>query len=857
MNGSEDEIRFGPFRLSRRKRSLTSETGPVGLGTRAFDLLVILLERPGKLLSKLELLDLVWPGVMVEENNLHVQMVALRRALGAQQSWIQTVPGRGYRFIGDIEQGEAELAATAPPVVAPVPAPPAVTAATNLPIELDALIGREAELAELQELAHHNRLLTIAGPGGIGKTRLAVALGHAVRPRFPGGVQLIDLGPLADGSLVEGTVAKALGLQIGSGAEPVEAIAAALGDRPTLLLLDNCEHLLGGVANFVARLLGRTAAVSVISTSQERLRVEGEIVYRLDPLALPPQGALDAGEMARFGAVALFVRRVEVADRRFRIGQDNSAAIAEICRRLDGIPLALEMAAARVPMLGIEGLRSRLGERLRVLTLGARTAAARQRTLRDTVVWSCALLDADDRAVFRRLGVFAGGFSAQAAAEILASDDGDSWAVEDALGRLIDKSLVVAEGGEIPRYRLLETLRMFAIEQLLEHGEQADFAARHAVWYDRCFARAYDAWEETDDAVWIAAAAPELDNLRAALNWALRAADRAPLAISLAGAASLLWEKLSLFAEGRGYLERAEAMIDDATPPALAARLYRHSGSLWHPSDRPRALAALQRAAAIYRALGDEEALGSVLALMGSIQSFLGAADEAVRVLRDARGLLEGSKRRKSLFNVLNNLGALACTTGEMAQARDLFEEAMLIARPWSARDREATVLVNLAEIEFNLGRTESAVNRGRKAAALLRAIGQQADLGWALVNLTAYLLASERPDEALEVWSEGFRLVRPVGGFILRAGLEQAALLAAGQGRLTDAARLAGFVDAGYRNAGETRQPTEQTVHDLLWGKLEPGLSPHELARLTRDGAGWTEAQASAFAAGEFAAVA
>lgn len=836
MGGGEDELRFGPFRLSRRRRELLDGARPVPIGARAFDLLLVLLDRAGRLTSKHELIDLVWPGLAVEENNLHVQMLALRRALGAHAGLIQTVPGRGYRFAGEI--AAAEPASPAPP--APVE--------TQLPAETARLIGREHELASLRATLRENRLVTLTGPSGIGKTRLAIALGHAMLAEFAGGARLVDLAPLTDPALVEGAVAAALGIRLAEGTPPAARIAEALGDRPSLLLFDNCEHLLAPVATLAAALLARCPGLVVLATSQEALRISAETIFRLDPLAVPPRGA-DA-DLERFGAVALFVRRVEAADRQFRLKPENSAAVAEICRQLDGIPLALEMAAARVPAFGVAGLAARLGERFALLTGGARTAAGRHRTLRDTVAWSFELLDPPDRLVFQRLGVFAGGFSAQAAAAVLAAPGEDEWVALESLFRLIDKSLVVVQPGDPPRYRMLETPRLFALEQLAAAGEPPNIQHRHAKYYAALFAQAYEDWEATEDSLWLARMAPELDNLRAALDWALAAPEATELAISLAGSAGLLWDKVALLAEGRRYVDRAAALISPQTPPAAQARLYRQIGNSWHASDRPRALAALERAEVLYRDLADRPNLGAVLALLGPMRSFLGAAAEAKAALLEARALLQDSGRRKSLLNVMNSLGVQAAIDGDMAGARDLFEQALAITRRAGARDGEVMVLINLAEIEFNLGQIDAAVERTGAAVAYLRQTGRQTDLAWALVNLATYLLIAARLDEAATVAREALEAVRPVGGFILRACLQQWALLAASAGQVEDAAILAGFADAGYASMGETREPTEQQVYDNLRALLRAGLSEPAITRLTLEGAAWTEAEATALAA-------
>jgi tetratricopeptide (TPR) repeat protein len=342
-----------------------------------------------------------------------------------------------------------------------------------------------------------------------------------------------------------------------------------------------------------------------------------------------------------------------------------------------------------------------------------------------------------------------------------------------------------------------------------------------------------------------------MDNLRAALDWGFRAEGDKTIVLSLAGAAALLWDNLSLVAEGRRYLERAEALIGDNTPPAVAARLHRQIGNLWHGSDRSRALASLKRSEDLYRQVGDAASLGSVLAMIGPIRGFLGASAAAAAALEEARALLETAGRPKSLLNVTNNLGVLAMINGDMPAARSMFEQALELTRRSGARASEVLALINLAEIEFNLGEIDPAVERTSMAVGYLRAGGQQTELGWALVNLAAYLLIAGRLPEAGRAASEALHLVRPMGGFILRACLQQWALLAASGGRLAAAARLAGFVDAGYQAGGESREPTELRVYHDLQAFLAR-LPEAERARLGREGAAWSEAQAASFAVEE-----
>ena len=840
MEVGRDELRFGPFRLSSRQRVLTGPEGPVSLGGRAFDLLAVLAASPGRLFNKHELIDLVWPGLAVEENNLHVQMVALRRALGGRQNLVQTVPGRGYRLVGDAPE-EAPKPAPPPPIPTEPPARPAE-------FTRPALVGRDHELADLRRRVARNRLVTITGPSGIGKTHLALALADSLLTEFAGFVRIADFAPLTEDSRVEAALIAALGLRLNEGMSRPQALAQALGQRRALLILDNCEHRLAGIAPLAETLLATCPSLSLIATSQEPLRVQEEAAYRLTPLALPPPNAATPEEIAGYGAVALFLRRVEAADRHFRLDAANAAAAAGICRSLDGIPLALEMAAARVPALGLEGLRSRLDQRLRLLTAGRATAAARHRTLRATIAWSDELLDPADRQLFHRLGVFAGNFSAAAAA-ILRQNDEDEWAILDALGRLVDKSLVVAEPGTEPRYRLLETPRLFALEQLAASGGQAACRFRHAAYYTALMEQAHADWETTEDAAWLALYAAELDNVRAALDWALSAEGDAELAVTLAGTAALLLEKSSLLAEGRRYLERAEEVARTGFSPNRA-RLFRQTGNLWFSSDRPRALAALERAAALYDELGETVERGAALALAGVIHSFLGARDQAKALLTLARELLAGAKRPKTLFNIYNNLGVIAAMEGDFRGARDSFEQALRLARRLSARQSEVTALINLAEIEFNLGEIDLAVERANAAIAFLRDDELHNDLGWALVNVATYLLIAGRYDETRNAAREALSLVGPVGGFILRVCLQQCALLAASAGNPKEAARLLGFVDAGYQAAGELREPTEQLVYDALSEKLRTTLTPAALRQLAEEGASWSEDAAAMAAA-------
>ncbi len=856
----DDVIAFGPFRLFPAYRRLEKAGVPVHLGDRALEILLILIEHAPEIVGKAALLAEVWPGVTVDEGSLRVQMTALRKALGDGESgvrYVSTVQGRGYCFVSSVLRSKSPPRGVHTLVTSRVEGemrPRLVARAepqTNLPQRPAAVIGRVSEVAELRDGIEANRLVTLVGPGGIGKTRLAIELGWLLAGQFPDGVWLVDLAPVTDPAVVVSATATVLGVALRDAKTPVDAIATAIGRQSLLLILDNCEHLIGAAADLVAALLARAPGLSVLATSQENLHVPGEQIYRLNPLALPPSGAVSrtssVSRIADFGAVALFVERARAADRRFALDAGNAAGVAEICRRLDGIPLALEMAAARLPLLGVEGLLARLDERLRMLTTGAHTVDARHRTLRNMVDWSHGLLDPSDQKVFRRLALFSGSFSLEAAIAV-ASDNAEDWDIIDALGRLIDKSLVTAETGERPRYRLLETLRLYALQELGRQGEIDIIAERHARYFTELFGRS-DALAETEPEIgWLKVYRPEIDNVRAALDWALAAPERAAIAIALVGTAALLWQVLALFAEGRGYVTRALALVDGATPPKAEARLLRSAGGLWYNSDRPWALAQYERSVALYRRIGDRLDLGTILSAIGSLYASLGRNDEAKATLHEAEEILTASDRKRSLFNVMNNLGTLAGFMNETDEARRSFGRALDLARSVKDVSRESYILMNLAEVEFVLGSIDRALERARESVSGLRSTDRRSFLVLGLINLGSYLILRGDLPEARSIAEEALLVANEEGGFVVRVCLQQWALLGALDGRFAEAARLLGFVDEGYAASGEIRQPNALQIHGRLLDLLEAALPGAEIQAYAAEGAGWSEAAAVAF---------
>lgn len=846
----EPAYRFGDFELLPERMILLLRGQRVKVSKRALNILKILVEHRNRAVSKDELLSLGFPGVTVEEQNIVVHISALRRILG--QSVIKTIPGLGYHFVADIERDGAAAAKPGPGQEGDLP--PVRLGTDSLSVCETELIGRTLELAELFDIMTDSRLVTLTGPGGIGKTRLAIEIGLLSRSLFGRDAWLVDLAPLTSAALVETTAAGVLNVELGRGQTAVEAMATALAGKNGLLIFDNCEHLAAPVTALAVDLLNRLPRLSVLVTCQEVLGVAAESVYRLEPLTLPPAGASDEApvsveEIRRFDAIKLFIARAQAVDRRFRLHADNAEAIVAICRGLEGIPLALEMAAGRLSLLGAEGLRARLGERLKLLVGKPRLGRSRYASLHAMVDCSHSLLDAADRRVFRRLAVFRGSFSLEAAMSVAAEAGTGTWDTVDALGRLIDKSLVRVEGGTSPRYRLLETLRLYAAEQAVLRGDSALIAARQARYFRDLFDEADLAWESIADAEWLERFGPEIDNARAALDWALATPEQGEIAVALAAALAPLWYAAGLLQEGRRYVEQALKLIDETARPAEAARLLRRNGDLWRSTSSLTALGWLERAAALYCRLDDRLSLASVMGAIGGCSAFLGEIDRAEAALAEALPVLATGERPKSLYNVLNNLGILAGLTNDNDRAEISFGKALEQARVLKDVLRESNVLGNLAEVAEARGDLGEAINRAGEALRRARLVGRRSFLARSLLNLASYLLLDGRLAPARAPAEEALELASREGGFPARLSLQQWALIGAMEGRFAAAAGLLGFVEAAFAGARETRQPTEQHLADRAMTLVARALPSAERDVAVQSGAGWTEAHALAFA--------
>lgn len=576
-----DILSFGPFRLYRRQRVLKCKGAPVKLGSRAFEILLALVDNAGEVVSHKELLARVWPGVFVEAVSLRFHITALRKALDSAESgsrYLTTVPGRGYCFVAAISReandGEVEEVDDALVTHAPPPAP-------------GRMVGRDDTVREVCANLTAQRFVTIVGPGGMGKTTVAVSVAHQLLDDFRGAVCFVELSPLSDPRLLAGTVASAFGLAVQT-QDPTAMLVAHLRGRRILLILDNSEHLIADVANLAQRLFDELHELYILVTSRETLRADGEYIYRLPPLESPPEKeSLTIAETLAFPATQLFVERMaRSGGKRTALSAEDARMVGDICRKLGGIALAIELAAGLVEAYGIRQTAKLLDSRFALLWPGRRTAPPRHQTLSATLDWSYNLLSDTERAVLRRLSVCIGGFTLEAAQSVAGAPGVKDEEVFDAVDGLFTKSLIAADAsGPRTRYRLLDTTRVYAATKLAESRERDTVRHRHALYFRDALQRAGET-ERTLPGAPMALAA-DIDNVRAALDWALSPHGDAELGIDLAALSVPLWMGKALLTECRDWMTRASRVpVMDAAPTrqqlviqlALASALVLTSG---------------------------------------------------------------------------------------------------------------------------------------------------------------------------------------------------------------------------------------------------------------------------------------
>ncbi|HKE40346.1 MAG TPA: winged helix-turn-helix domain-containing protein [Casimicrobiaceae bacterium] len=843
--------RFGRFELRPGERVLLADGAPVTLGARAFDLLVAFADRPGTLITKDDLLATVWPGVVVEENNLQVQVSTLRKILG--QSALATIPGRGYRFNLPVASAKADadtatVTGTEPTDGASDQGPPS-RAHTNLPSRLPLLYGRAADVAAIVALLREHPVVTVTGSGGIGKTRVAQAVAKQILTEaatdYSDGVWWVELAALADGELVPSAVAEAMGLRIPGERPTALALRSQLAAQRILLVLDNCEHLADAVASLIDAVTSGAPHASVLVTSQETLKATDEHVYRISGLAVPAD--TDVEHASQSGAIELFAARAQAADPRFTLTATNLPAVVEVCRHLDGIPLAIELAAARLPLLGVEGLRARLHERFNLLTGGARVVLRRHQTLRATLEWSHALLTPDEQTVFRRLGGFAGGFSLEAAQHVASDEHIDPWTTLDHLGALVDKSLVLAEGDAVPRYRMLETTRAYALERLTEAGEMQATLRRHAHAMLALLEplEQYE-WRRPASAGIVPEAKVELDNVRAALEWADKAND-GPLAVALASVTHSVWWSSSHMAEGLARCLAVRRHVDSGVSATIAARFWLTIAKLGLYSTRRESYDAAVRATTLYRDLKDDQRTFEALtfaAVQGtrfaSVVEMGAELDEAAQLERQDWPARQRAK-----------LAFARCfwfaRQGRIDEALASAHQQVAICREGGVELAALYAMSNVTLMEVLLGRWQEALDQSRACIARLYELGADTGAGHLYHSEMLALLMLDRSDEALAAARNAYpRLVHEGDQYRLLLPL---ALINALAGRLEAAARIIGFDGAAQTRSGENASIVAEELHGRLDPLLAARLSADDRQRLAAEGAAMHEVDAFSLA--------
>ena len=668
----------------------------------------------------------------------------------------------------------------------------------NLPAELTSFIGREREQEEVKDALAKSRLLTLSGIGGIGKTRLSLQVAADVASDYPDGVWFVELAPITDAGLVPQAVASVLGVKEEAGRSLGESLVDHVRDRQLLLVLDNCEHLVAACAELVRRLLQAGPKLKVLASSREALRISGEKVFTVPPLSLPDsKGGISADSVLRFESVHLFVERAKSLQPSFRLSDRDAALVAAICQRLDGIPLALELAAARVRALSIEEIAARVTDRFRLLTGGDRTAQPRQQTLRAMIDWSYDLLTEKERVVFRRLAVFVGGWTLEAAESVVSWGDVEASLVLDMLADLIEKSLVVIDAGG--RYSLLETVRQYADERLTHAGEGDVARARHLGFYVSLAEAARPHFDGPGEATWVTRIDLERENLLAAHAWCDHAPDGAALGLRLVHAVHRYWHPRGLMGLGHRV--------------AIAA--------LARPGAQGR---TLERSRGLFEA--------------GQLCGFMGRYEEAKVLLDESLAIARDFGDRFQIAKVLQPLAMTASELGDLAAARHYVEEAVELARALGDKHELTTAINGLAQLHRVDGRLDLAEPLYEQAIALARELGDRELVAIGLLNIAMVWIGRDAGARAYGALSEAIAAAQALGNKAVGQGaLDVVTGLAAWRGEHERAARWFGAAQAQMLETGLQRDSIDQVFLTPLIDRSRAALGNAAFAAAESEG--------------------
>jgi non-specific serine/threonine protein kinase len=761
-------FRFGDFELDTGAYELRRKGRGLRLARQPMDLLLLLVEHPRALVSREEIATRLWkPGVFTDmDAGIHTAVLRIRQVLrdsAESPRFVETVPGKGYRFVAAVTRvptwNGGDDAVT--------PERPAPARRDNLPYELTSFVGRRQALADVRKLMASSRLVTLIGTGGVGKTRLAARLVREVVPQFADGVWLIDLASLTAPNLIAQTIAVHLGIRESADRSEREALFQFCRTRALLLVLDTCEHLLDGCAELVETLLRSAPQVQILATSREPLRVPGEMVYQVPSLSLPDASASLAEEaLTRFEATQLFVERARASLAQFTPAIDDVPAIVGICRHLDGIPLAIELAATHIAAMPPAEIEARLTDRFRLLS-GSRTTVMRQRTLEATIDWSYQLLPPAQQSLFARLSTFAGSCSLEAAAAIC-GDGMDVFATGDLLSALVDKSLVVLEripGGQ-QRYRLLDTMRQFAYERLVQAGEADRLLERHFRFFHAQFRDALPILNGHGQAAYLKQLHVEEQNLRTALAHGLSSAALAQEGVELAAALFFYWTKRGLFDEGRYWLERAVAV--GAPGPHLARALIGLAHMAYWQGRLAEMAAHDEQALALARAYGDEVAVA--FALFGrSLFAFeTGDFERSAAHAEEARAADPAGGRGALLGAPLIVLGNLALVAGDQERALQHFDEAIHRQRQGGNAWGLAIVLSVVAGLHMTREEFAQAHAQAEEVLMLGEELEDPRTIAYGLDLFGSLLAGRGHAYDAAQLWGASDGLLERVGGSLV-----------------------------------------------------------------------------------------